>query len=178
MYMKIFGNYIHLRRNCHGYLASMVRENEAVSQGILKAYMSGNPVYTNAFQNHEYEYIKYKYIEITLCHSFVYNRLDQLTDKMSDTDERFDILGDIKPYSFEPLAKMFTDSINCEELAAASADVDLEQPPMLPAWSTTRDELVCICWCWYKIKHTGPEYGYFLSHNVSINFFGTWPTGK
>ena len=87
--------------------------------------MSGNPVYTNAFQNHEYGYIKYKYIEITLCHSFVYNRLDQLTDKMSDSDERFDIFRDIKPYSFESLAKKVTDSINCEELAAASADVHL-----------------------------------------------------
>jgi len=36
----------------------------------------------------------------------------------------------IKPYSFEPLAKKVTGSINCEDLAAASADVDLEHPPV------------------------------------------------
>jgi len=49
--MKIFVNYIQLLGNCHDYLASMGRENEASvreksvkSQGILKAYMSGNPV--------------------------------------------------------------------------------------------------------------------------------------
>jgi len=51
---------------------------------------------------------------------------------MSYSDECFDILSDIKPYSFEPLAKKVTDSINGEELAAASSDVDLEQPPMPP----------------------------------------------
>jgi len=39
---------------------------------------------------------------------------------MSDSHESFDILRDIKPYSFEPLAKKVTDSINCEELAAGS----------------------------------------------------------
>ena len=54
----------------------------------------------------------------------VYKRSDQLTDKMSDFDKGFDILRDIKPYSFEQLAKKFTDSINCQELAAASAYVD------------------------------------------------------
>jgi len=40
---------------------------------------------------------------------------------MSDSNESFDILRDIKPYGFEPLAKKVTDNINCEELAAASA---------------------------------------------------------
>ena len=35
----------------------------------------------------------------------VYKRLDQLTDKMSDSDESFYILRDIKPYNFEPLVK-------------------------------------------------------------------------
>ena len=54
----------------------------------------------------------------------VYKRSDQLTDKMSDSGESFEILRDIKPYNFEPLAKNVTDSINCEELAAASAYVD------------------------------------------------------
>ena len=43
---------------------------------------------------------------------------------MSDSDANFDIPMDIKPYSFEPLAKKSTDSINCEELAAASEYVD------------------------------------------------------
>jgi len=55
---------------------------------------------------------------------------DQLTDKMSDSDESFDIFRDIKPYNFEPVSKKITDSINCEELAAASADVAPEQPPV------------------------------------------------
>ena len=49
---------------------------------------------------------------------------------MSDSNKGFDILRYIKPYSFEPLMKKVTDSINCEELAAASADLDLEQPPL------------------------------------------------
>jgi len=49
---------------------------------------------------------------------------DQLTDKMSDSDKSCDILRGIKPYSYEPRAKKVTDSINCEELAAASAYVD------------------------------------------------------
>jgi len=51
---------------------------------------------------------------------------------MSDSDKGFDILNDIKPYSFEPLAKKVTDSLNCEELAAASAYVDPEQLPVPP----------------------------------------------
>ena len=46
---------------------------------------------------------------------------------MPDSDESFDILRDI---NFEPLANTITDSINCEELAASSAYVDLEQPPV------------------------------------------------
>ena len=40
-------------------------------------------------------------------------------------------MRDINPYNFEPLAKKVTDSINYEELAAASAYVDPEQPPVL-----------------------------------------------
>ena len=47
---------------------------------------------------------------------------------MSDSDESFDIPRDIKPYNFEPLVKKVTYSINCDELAAASAYVDPEQP--------------------------------------------------
>jgi len=49
---------------------------------------------------------------------------------MSDSDDSFDLLMDIKAYSFESLAKRVTDEINYEELAAASADVDPEQPPV------------------------------------------------
>ena len=49
---------------------------------------------------------------------------------MSDSDESFDILRDIKPYNFEQLAKRVIYSINCDELAATSADMDLEQPPV------------------------------------------------
>ena len=67
-----------------------------------------------------------------LVSQLVYKRLDKLTDKMSDSDESFDILRDIKPYSFEPLAKKVTDSINCEELAAASVDVNPKQSPVTP----------------------------------------------
>jgi len=59
---------------------------------------------------------------------------------MSDSDESFDILRDIKPYNFEPLAKKVTDSINCEELAAASTDVDLEQLPV-PLTPSPQQEL-------------------------------------
>jgi len=62
----------------------------------------------------------------------VYKRSDQLIDKMADSDESFDNLRDIKPYNFEPLAKKPTDNINCEELAAATAYVDPEQPPVPP----------------------------------------------
>ena len=35
----------------------------------------------------------------------VYKHSDQLTDKMSDSDESFAILRDIKLYNVEPLAK-------------------------------------------------------------------------
>ena len=35
----------------------------------------------------------------------VYKPSDQLRDKMLDSDERFGILRDFKPYSFEPLEK-------------------------------------------------------------------------
>ena len=55
---------------------------------------------------------------------FVYRRSDQLTDKMADSDESFEILRDIKPYSFVPLAKKVTGGINCEKLAAAMAYMD------------------------------------------------------
>jgi len=64
---------------------------------------------------------------------------------MSDSNKGFDILRYIKPYSFEPLMKKVTDSINCEELAAASADLDLEQPPLpLTPGSGPQQELD---WC-------------------------------
>ena len=58
---------------------------------------------------------------------------DQLADKMLDSDKNFDILRAIKPYSFEPLVKKVTDSINCEELTAASAYLDQEQSAVPPA---------------------------------------------
>jgi len=66
---------------------------------------------------------------------------------MSDPNTSFDILRDIKPYSFEPLVKTVTDSINCEELAAASADVDPQQPPVPPTPCPQHElvGLVCIC---------------------------------
>ena len=51
---------------------------------------------------------------------------------MSDSNECFDILGDSKPYSFGPLAKQVTESINYEELAAGSAYVDPGQPSVPP----------------------------------------------
>jgi len=59
----------------------------------------------------------------------VYEHSDQLTDKMSDSHKSFDILRNIKPYSLESLVKKVTDSITCEELAAASAYMNPEQPP-------------------------------------------------
>jgi len=80
----------------------------------------------------------------------------QLTDKTSYSDETFDILRDINPYSFEPLAKKVTDSINCEKLAAASAGVDLEWPPVppspCPGQQQELDWCVCICLFWYKLN--------------------------
>ena len=42
---------------------------------------------------------------ITQCHIFVYKWPDQLRDRMSNSNESFDLLVDIKSYSFEPLAK-------------------------------------------------------------------------
>ena len=84
---------------------------------------------------------------ISLCHNFVYKRLDQLTDKMSDSDESFDIFKDIKPYNFEPLVKKLTDSINCEELVATSADMHLEQPPMLPTLGPQHELDWCVFVC-------------------------------
>jgi len=75
----------------------------------------------------------------------VYKCLDQFTDKMSDSEESFDILRDIKPYSFEPLAKKVTDSINCEELAAACVYVDPEQLTPSPSPQHELDWCVFIC---------------------------------
>ena len=65
---------------------------------------------------------------------------------MSDCDKGFDILRDVKPYSFESLVKKITDSINCEELAAASAYMDPEQPPVLsnPSRQVAQQQLD---WC-------------------------------
>jgi len=53
---------------------------------------------------------------------------------MSDSDESFDIPRDsnYKAYNFEPFAQKVTGSISCDELPAASADVDQEQPPEPP----------------------------------------------
>jgi len=61
---------------------------------------------------------------------FVYKRPDQLRDKMSDPSKGLTFSGDIKPYSFEPLAKKVTERINCDELPASSAYLDAEQPPV------------------------------------------------
>ena len=85
---------------------------------------------------------------------------------MSDSDESFDILKDIKPYSFEPLAEKVADSINYEELAATSADVDLEQPlvPPTPGHGPQQelDWRVFVCvGIIFIIEHTGSECGYF-----------------
>jgi len=68
---------------------------------------------------------------------------------MSDSHENFDILRDIKPYSFEPLVKKVTDSINCEEVAAASAYMDPDQKPVLltcgPSPQLESDWWVFVC---------------------------------
>ena len=45
---------------------------------------------------------------------------------MSNSDERFDILRDIKPYNFEPLTDKVTDNISCEELAAPGPQQKLD----------------------------------------------------
>jgi len=61
---------------------------------------------------------------ITYCHSFADKHPDQLADKMSDSDDCFDLLRDISsPTTLNYTRKKVTDSINCEELAAASADI-------------------------------------------------------
>jgi len=64
---------------------------------------------------------------------------------MSYSDESFDIFRDIKPYSFEPLAKKFTDSINCEKLAAY---VDPEQPPVPSTPAPVGISLIDKSKCW------------------------------
>jgi len=51
---------------------------------------------------------------------------------MSDSDESFNNLKDIKPYNLILLVNKVTDSIKQKELAPASADVHLEQPPVSP----------------------------------------------
>ena len=62
-------------------------------------------------------------------------------------------------YNFEPPTKRVTDSINYEELAAASADVHLEQPPV-PSTSEPDPHFVCVRiilidksthWVWMRI---------------------------
>jgi len=63
---------------------------------------------------------------------------------MSYYDESFKIFRDIKPYSFESLAKKVTDSIYCEELAAVSAYLDPEQSPVPPTRGPSlQQELHC-----------------------------------
>jgi len=64
---------------------------------------------------------------------------------MSQSDEGFDILWDIKPYRFDPLAKKVNDSINCEELAAKSAYMDSEQAPEPPRLSSSPQKV--LDWC-------------------------------
>ena len=76
----------------------------------------------------------------------------------------FDIFRNIKPDSFEPLAEKVTDSINCEELAAASVYVDLDQPPVPPtAGPGLQQELdwcVFVCVGISLSQHTAPECKY------------------
>ena len=72
----------------------------------------------------------------------VYKHSEPLVAIISDSDENVYILSDIKPYSFEPQTKKVTDSINCEELASASAYVDTEQPPTLgPVHNKSKDDV-------------------------------------
>jgi len=78
---------------------------------------------------------------------------------MSDSDESFDIFRDIKPYNFEPLAKRVTESIKCEELAAANADVHLKQPPVPPTPSPAPQQE--LDWRVFVCQHTGTECEYF-----------------
>jgi len=67
---------------------------------------------------------------------------------MSDSDESFNNLRDINrssPTTLKHSRKRVTDSINCEELAAASADVEPEQPPVsAPPGPSPQQELD---WC-------------------------------
>jgi len=49
---------------------------------------------------------------------------------MPDYDGSFDISGLSSPTTLNHSRKRVTGSINCEELAAASADVHQEQPPV------------------------------------------------
>ena len=70
---------------------------------------------------------------------------------MSDSEGSFDILKDIMPYSFEPLAKRVTHSINCEELAAASTYVDPEQPPV-PGLQQKLDWCLFVTFTWYTLN--------------------------
>jgi len=65
------------------------------------------------------------------CHSFVHKCFDQLTDKMSDSDESFDTHW-YQAIQLWTIREKVKDSINCEELAAASAYVDPEQPHVPP----------------------------------------------
>jgi len=79
----------------------------------------------------------------------VYESSDQLTDNISDSDEIFEIIMVIKPYNFEPLAKKVTDSINYQELVAASAYVEPEQPrlPPTPGLSPQQELDWCVFVC-------------------------------
>ena len=90
-----------------------------------------------------------------------------MTDKLSDSDESIGIVRHIKPISFEPLAKKLTDSINCEELAVGSADVDPEQPPMPPTPGPGPQQVldccvfVCVGISLIDKSTHGPEWEYF-----------------
>jgi len=87
---------------------------------------------------------------------------------MSEYHDSFDILRDIKSYSFEPLAKKVTDYINCDELAAASAYVDPEQSPVPPRNPAPVHNKIWIGVYLFVLgyvsltsQHTGPECEYF-----------------
>jgi len=71
----------------------------------------------------------------------VYKRSDQLTEKMSDSDEGFDILRDI---SFEPLVTKLRDSINCKELAAQVHTHKNPEQPSGPQQDLDWCVLVCV----------------------------------
>jgi len=101
-------------------------------------------------------------------YSLFINGLVKLTDKMSDPDESFDILRDIKPYTVEPLAKNVTDNINCEELAGASAYVDPDQPPVPPTPGPVhkKNKVVFVC-----IREPGGCIGLFQMWSILVH---TW----